>query len=61
MYEDVIHAIPGRAALALWISGLDLPDFGENGSCIASRDDERMLDWVMLSVRRGWTPKGVLT
>ena len=59
--ESVLNAVPGRAALALWISGLDLPEFGGSGSCVASRDDERLLDWVVLSVRRGWTPKGVLT
>ena len=57
----VLHAVPGRAALALWISGLDLHDFRESGSCVASRDDEGMLDWIVLSVRRGWTPKEVLS
>ena len=57
----ILQAVPGRAALASWISGLDLPDFRESGSCVASRDDEGMLDWIGLSVRRGWTPKEVLT
>ena len=47
--ETVLHAVPGRAAFALWIRGLDLTDFGESGSCVASRDDEGMLDWIVLS------------
>ncbi len=59
--EAALHALLGRAALALWISGLDLHDFRESGSCVASRDDEGLLDWIMLSVRRGWTPREVLT
>ena len=57
----VLQAVHGRATLASWISGLDLPDFRESGSCVASRDDEGMLDWIVLSVRRGWTPREVLT
>ena len=59
--ETALHAVLGRAALALWLSGLDLPDFGESGSCVASPGDEGMLDWIVLSVRRGWTPREVLT
>ena len=55
-----LRAVPGRAALALWISGLNLRDFREIGSSGASSDDEGMLDWIVLSVRRGWTPKEVL-
>ncbi len=59
--QSALHAVLGRAALALWISGLDLRDFREIGPCVASSDDEGMLDWIVLSVRRGWTPKEVLT
>ena len=59
--QSALHAVPGRAALVLWISGLVLRDFRECGSRVASIDDEGMLDWIMLSVRRGWTPKEVLT
>jgi len=58
--ESALHAVHGRAALALWICGLDLRNFREDGSRVASNDDEGMLDWIVLSVRRGWTPKEVL-
>ena len=59
--QSALHAVLGRAPLALWINGLDLRDFRESGSRVASIDDEGMLDWIVLSVRRGWTPKEVLT
>jgi len=59
--QSALHAVPGRAALALWIRGLDLRDFRESGSRVASIDDEGMLDWIVLFVRRGWTPMEVLT
>ena len=58
--QAVLHAVPGRTALALWIRGLDLRDFREIDSRVTS-NDEGMLDWIVLSVRRGWTPKEVLT
>ena len=57
----VLHAVPGHAALASWIRGLDLREFRESGYRVASNDDEGLLDWIVLSVRRGWTPKEVLT
>jgi len=59
--QSALHAVLGRAALALWISGLYLRDFRERGSRVASGDDEGMLERIELSVRRGWTPKEVLT
>ena len=61
MSQSALHAVTGRAALALWIGGLDLRDFKKNGSSVASPGDEGMLDWVVVSLRRGWTPKEVLT
>ena len=51
--QSALHAVLGRAALALWISGLDLRDFRESGSLGASSGDEDMLGWIALSVRRG--------
>ena len=39
-----LRAVPRRAALALWIIGLDLRDFREIGSLGASSDDEGVLD-----------------
>jgi len=44
MSQSALHAVPGRAALALWISGLDLRDFRESGPRVASSDGEGMLD-----------------
>ena len=55
------HAVPGRAALALWIGGLDHRDFIEGGSLGALSGDERMMDRILLSVRSGWTPREVLS
>ncbi len=57
---SALHAIPGWAALALWLGGLDLRDFREGESPGAPTGDERMLDWIVLSVRSGWTPREVL-
>ena len=59
--HSVLHAVSGRAALASWISGLDLREFRESGSRVFSSDDEGLLDWIVLAVRRGWIPKEVLT
>ena len=42
--HSALHAVHGRAALALWIGGLELRDFKENGSSVASPGDEGMLD-----------------
>ena len=58
--QSALHAVPSRAALALWIGGLNLRDFREIGSRVASNDDEGMLNWIVLSVRRGWTTMEVL-
>ena len=54
--HSALQADPGRAALALWIGGLDLRDFREGGSLGAPNGDERTLDWIVVSVRSGWTP-----
>ncbi len=58
--ETALYAVLGRAALALRIVGLDLRDFMESGSNVGSPGDEGMLDWIVVSVRRGWTPREVL-
>ena len=58
--QTALHAVPGRATLALWIIGLDLRDFTDSGYNVISPGDEGMLDWIMASVRRGWTPREVL-
>ena len=57
---SALHAVHGRPALALWIHGLNLRDFREDGSPSALSGDERMLEWIVLSVRSGWTPREVL-
>ena len=53
LFEAALHVVPGRAALALWIGGLEISEFGESGFCVTTSGDERMLDWIMLSVRHG--------
>ena len=58
--RTALHAVPGRAAIALWIVGLDLRDFMGSGSNGGSPGDEGMLDWIVVFVRREWTPKEVL-
>jgi hypothetical protein len=60
MSSSVLHAVPGRAALAMRLGGLDLRDLGEGGSLGAPSGDERIQDWIVLSVRSGWTPNKVL-
>ncbi len=49
-----------RAALCIWLRKLDISDSGSEGGAPASSPDEQMLDWLVASVRRGMTPKGVL-
>ena len=58
--EAALHAVPGRAALALWICGLEISEFEESGFCMSTSGDERTLVWIVLSVRQGWTPREVL-
>ena len=58
--SSVLQAVPGRAALAALLGGLDLRDFGEGESPDAPSGDERMLDCIVLSVKSGWTPREVL-
>ena len=58
--QTALLAVPGRAALALWILGLDLREFTDSGSNVNSPGDEGVLDWIVVSVRRGWTPREVL-
>jgi len=58
--RTALQADPGRAALVVWIDRLELREFMERGSNVGSPGDEGMLDWVVVSVRKGWTPKEVL-
>ena len=58
--SSVLRAVLGRATLAVWLGGLDLRDFREGESPDAPSNDERMLDWIVLSVKNGWTPKEVM-
>ena len=58
--SSVVQAVPSRAALAMWLDGMDLREFGEGESPGAPSGDERMLDWIALSMKSGWTPKDVL-
>ena len=51
---------PGRAALSVWVLGLNIRDFGGSGPPGSLRSDEEFLDWIVMSVRRGWTPRRVL-
>ncbi len=51
--QSALLAVPGRASLALWIGGLELREFMESGSGVDSTDDEDMLDWIAVYVRRG--------
>ena len=58
--SSVLHAVPSRAALAMWLGGLALRGFGVGGCPIAPSADERMPDCVVSSVKSGWTPREVL-
>ena len=58
--QTALLAVPGREALALWIVELELRDFSDIGSNVFSSGDEDMLDWIVASVRKGWTPREVL-
>jgi len=49
-----------RAALAIWLRKLNLSaSRAENDLSLLSAD-EAMLDWLVTSVRLGWTPREVL-
>ena len=60
MSSSVLQAVPGWAALAVWLGILDLCDFGEGDSPDVPSADKRMLVWIVLSVKSGWTPREVL-
>jgi hypothetical protein len=46
--------------LAIWIRKLDISVIGSEGGAPVSSEDEEMLDGLVVSVRRGWTPKEVM-
>ena len=50
-----------RAALAVWLHKLDISVNGSESGAPASSPDEEMLDWLVVSVRSGWTPRAVMT
>ncbi len=60
MSSSVLRAVPRRVALAIWLGGLELRDFGVGFESLESpgapNADERMLD----SVKSGWTPREVM-
>ena len=49
-----------RAALAVWIRELNVASPRGEDIPISSNADEAMLDWLVTSVRFGWTPREVL-
>ena len=53
----LLQAVPGRAALARWVGRLELREFRVGAEALGSPDtpsaDERMLDWIVASVRSG--------
>ena len=50
--------------MAIWVGGLELREFRVGAETVESPDapnvDERMLDWIVVSVERGWTAREVL-
>ena len=62
--SSVLQVVPGRAALAVWVVGLELREFRVGVEGVESPDapsvDERMLDWIVASVKSGWTTGEVL-
>jgi hypothetical protein len=62
--SSALRAVIGRAALAIWLGGLELRDFGVSLDSLeppgAPNVDEMMLDWIVTSVKCGWTPREVL-
>ena len=62
--SSVLRAVPGGAALAIWLGGLELHEFGVGLGSLESPGaptiDERMLDWIVTSVKSVWTPREVL-
>ena len=49
-----------RAALAVWIRKVDISVTGSKSGAPVSSADEEMLDWLVVFVRKGWTPKEFL-
>ena len=64
MSSSVLRVVLGRAAMAIWLGGLELREFGVGLESLESpgalNSNERMLDWIVTSVKRGWTPREVL-
>ena len=64
MSSPVLHAVRGRAALAIRVGGLKLREFRVGAEALESPDapnaDKRMLDWIVASVKSGWTAREVL-
>jgi hypothetical protein len=60
LFPAALQAIPTRAVLSVWVDELEIRARGEEGSLGASSADEDKLDWLVLSVESGWTPRRVL-
>jgi hypothetical protein len=44
----------------MWLGGMDLCGFGVCKYPDAPSADERMMDWIVSSVKSGWTPREVM-
>ena len=58
--SSVLHAVPRRSALAVWLCNLDLWSWVEEVPPGVLNADDGMLDWIVSSVKSGNTPKEVL-
>ena len=58
---DGVRGSCSRAALAVWIRKLQISSPRGGDVSISSSVDDVMLDWLVSSVRCGWTPIEVLT
>jgi len=58
--EDGSRVSFSRAALAVWIRKLSVASPRGDEVSSSPKADEAMLDWLVISVRCGWTPREVL-
>jgi len=58
--SSALQAVLGRAALSIWLSKTGIRVGREGVSSGPPSSDEEMLDWLVLSVESGWTPREVL-
>ena len=60
MSSSIFQAVPCWSALAVWLGKLDLCNWGEKFLPGVLSADEGMLDWIVLSVENGSTPREVM-